>query len=392
MSEKAIKFIRDYEQNNSTYDNGYLLFNSGYFNNSIWFRFNVKINDWEWSNDLIYWNKKYDNNSKSSIWINSLLDRKTDINYILSYLRLCNVNKNILQMNDPIQQIYSYIDQLYNITLEFENNKILDNEIKSNFKLMNFIITNAKEHIEQNKIKETNINNNTLNNLNEKNQVIIHKDTLNNLNNSIRKLNQELLQYKNNIINLSNYLTNIDNNFETNHTILHESLLIYQSSLLCELNVNSSNSISENTNLLYTNINMLNKKLDEFVYENNELKEKLDDQIFEKNLCEKRINGNRFTIKSLELKISQLHENISLSKKEKQKLILEIEGYKNTIEGNTVKIFGITQELDKKNNIISNLMLERENLNISKISENPILESNNENKDDYDVITIDELI
>ena len=398
MTHKAIKFIIDYEQNNATYDNGYLIFNSGYFNNSIWFRFNAKINDWEWSNDLIYWNKKYDINSKSSIWINSLLDRKTDINYILSYLRLSNVNKNIIQMNDPIQQVYTYIDQLYNLTLDFEHNKIFDNEIKSNFKLMNFVINNAKEHIDTIRNNKQNQNNEIVNKNSiltihpEKTEVIIHKDTLNNLNNTIGKLNREIAIYKNNMTTLSNYFTNIENNLDINHDILHDSFLIYQSSLLCELNVEPSHCISENTNLLYKNINILNKKLDEFTNENNELNDKLDDQVFEKNLCQKRINANRFTMKSLELHIATLQENISLSKKEKQKLILEIEGYKNTIEGNTIKIFGITHELDKKNNIISNLMLEKENMNSLKTIENPILEYNNQNKDDYEVISLDELI
>ena len=120
----------------------------------------------------------------------------------------------------------------------------------------------------------------------------------------------------------------------------------------------------------------------------------MDDQIFEKNLCEKRINGNKCSIKSLELSNNKLQETINLLNKEKRNYILEIEGYKNTIEGNTIKLLGITQELNKKNTIISNLVIEKDNYSIlSKNKDITIKEEYNmQNNDEYDIVSSDELL
>lgn len=386
MTDKAFKFIQSYEQNSSTYDNGYLLFNSGYFNNKIWFRYNTKKNDWEWSNDLIYWNKKYDNNCKSSVWINTLLDSKNDINYIISYLRLNNVIKNIVKMNDPLQRIFAYIDKLYDFSL--------DNDIKLNYKLMNLTIKNAKQELENirknNEKQYTTISkkNDVVNVVNEYTQVKIDKDTLNYLNNTIGLLNQEIISYKSDISNLSNYFTNNNYNIDINNSSVDDLFLIYQSSLLSELGVDSSNCISDNTKLIYKSINLLNKKLDEINQENIELKDKLDEQIFEKNLCEKRINANRCTIKSQDLLIKKLQENIDLSKKENCKLILEMEGYKNTIEGNTMKTMGLLQELGKKNILINNMISEKQNIISVNSDEKPIIDLEEEAySNDYEILS-----
>ncbi len=395
MTDSALKFIQNYENNNSIYDNGYLLYNPGYFKNKAWFRFNIKKNDWEWSNDLIYWNKKYDMNIKSSVWINRLLDNKNDINNIISYLRLSRINKNILQMNDPIQRISAYIDQLYNLTLNTQNNKISNHEI--NLNVIHSTIKNVKE--ETDKIKNVNLlhnNNSDIYQINS--QVMIDKDTLNNLNNTIQhlnytvgNLNRDIISYKSEIQKLSNYFVNINNDFDTINSELCDSFLIYQSSILSELDVNPSDTITENTNLIFNKVNILNKKLDELINENSQLKEQLDEQIFEKSLCEKRINGTRCTIKSLEISNMKLQQSIDSLKKEKKTHILEIEGYKNTIEGNTMKIFGITQELEKKNNIIHNLIQEKTNSSLFNKSGNINLEQDNTNLDDFEILSSDEI-
>jgi hypothetical protein len=395
MTDKAFKFIQSYEQNTPTYDNGYLLFNPGYFKNKIWFRFNSKKNDWEWSNDLIYWNKNYDINSKSSIWVNSLLDSKNDINHIISYLRLNNVIKNIVKMNDPVQRIFAYIDKLYDFTLDNENNNMRsDSEIKLNYKLMNSTIKNAKEELENIRTNNTIVKkNDVVNIMNDYTQVKIDLDTLNYLNNTIGLLNQEIIRYKSDISNLSNYFTNNSNNIDINNSSLIDLFLIYQCSLLSELDVNSSDSLSDNTELIYKSVNLLNRKLDEINQENNVLKDKLDEQIFEKNLCEKRINANKCTIKSQDLLIKKLQENSDLSKKETCKLILELEGYKNTIEGNTMKTMSLLHELEKKNILINNLISEKQNMIYLTSDVNPIIDLEPENSDhsdhsdDYEILS-----
>jgi hypothetical protein len=388
MTENAIKFIQNYNKNNSTYNNGYLVFNPGYFKNKAWFRFNASKNDWEWSNDLIYWNKQYDTNSKSSVWINQLLDSKNDINYIISYLRLSNVNKNILQMNDPIQRISTYIDQIYNFLLNFATNKISENDLQLN--VINSALKNIKVELDR-IINQDVFDYYTFKKCNENNQVLVNKDILTNLNNTIGNLNNQINHYKNDISELSNYLINIDNNqLEMNNSVLCDSFIIYQSGLLSELNVEPSFSISENTNLIYKNMNMLNKKLDELVNENNQLKEQLDEQILEKNLCEKRINGNRCIMKSLEISNKKLQQNIDLLKTEHRKQILEIEGYKNTIEGNTMKIFGITQELEKKDILIQSLLREKKEIAIQTMDISDDTQKHLTNKEDYEILSLDE--
>jgi hypothetical protein len=56
-------------------------------------------------------------------------------------------------MNEPQQRICAYIDQLYNYALNFENKNNSDTDIRLNYKLMNYVIKNAKEEV-------TKINNN----------------------------------------------------------------------------------------------------------------------------------------------------------------------------------------------------------------------------------------
>jgi hypothetical protein len=137
-------------------------------------------------------------------------------------------------------------------------------------------------------------------------------------------------------------------------------------------------------------MNMLNKKLDELVNENNQLKEQLDEQILEKNLCEKRINGNRCIMKSLEISNKKLQQNIDLLKTEHRKQILEIEGYKNTIEGNTMKIFGITQELEKKDILIQSLLREKKEIAIQTMDISDDTQKHLTNKEDYEILSLDE--
>jgi len=421
MSDKAKKFIYNYENNKCQYDNGYIVFNSGFLNNPIWFRFNnIKI-DWEWSNDLIYWNKNYDNNRKCSIWINSLLDSANDINFIINYLRFKDVNNNIQLMSEQIEHISSLIDEIYTMSIVVENNKKLNNdEIKSSINKINASIKCVKDQIDKFKkdkhkknkiskeIKKDNIelhnlddnivcnNKNNANNPHKSNLVTADKSILLNLNNTIGRLNNEILSYKKDIFVASDYLNNNNNTIDKNN-VLYEPFLIYQSSLLAELNIKSSDSISENTKLLYQSINKLNEKIDNQISENYKLIDKLDNQIFEKNLCEKKINGNKCTIKSLDVTNKNLENKLTSYEREIRDLISEIETYKNTQEGNCLKISGITLELEQKNTTISNLINEKENMISSILQLNSNLEYDVDSnifkvKDDYEILNSDELV
>ena len=378
MNNKVIEFIRNYIENKSTYDNGYLYFNPGYFQNQIWFRYNSKINNWQWSNDLIYWNNKCDKKSKSSIWINSLFDSQNDINYILKYLRLNYINKNIIAMYNPLDKLYHYINEIKSITSEYDINNIKLSDTEFNNKplylklnLIDYAINLINDELDKN----SNLN------IKKINDVLVDKDTINNLNNKIGNLINQNNNHKIDNEIISNYLINYKSNINLNNTILSESILIYQSGLLSELNITPSNCIEENTKLLYSSINSINSKLDTLTKENKEIIDNYDEQVFEKNLLYKKINGLKSDIKSNEKTIHNLQVYIEHITQEKKNMILEIENYKNTIEGNTHKISGLLQELNIKKNT-NKLILVNNTIN-NVLEDNELC--------DYDILNMDDL-
>lgn len=378
MTNKAIEFIKKYIDNKSIYDNGYLLFNPGLFQNQIWFRYNSKINDWQWSNDLIYWNIKCDKHSKSSIWINSLLNSENDINYILKYLRLIYVNKNIIKMYSPLDKIYHYINEIKSITSEYDNKSNAE-YLKLN--LIDYTIKEIKDELDKNW---------NISNITKTNDVLADKDVLNNLNHNIGNLMNDNNNYKMDNSILSNYLINFQEDINLNNTSLSEALIIYQSGLLSQLNIKPSNCVDENTKLLYNSINSIHNKLDELTKENIDIKDNHDEQVFEKNLLYKKINGLKSDIKSKDKVIQNIQQHMDQLKQEKRHMILEIENYKNTIEGNTHKISGLLQELEMKKTFINNLISDPKDINIiTPLKTNTILEI--QDQDEYDILNADDL-
>jgi predicted nuclease with TOPRIM domain len=424
MSNKAKKFIYNYDNNKSEYDNGYIVFNPSFINNTIWFRFNnIKI-DWEWSNDLIYWNKNYNKNNKCGIWVNSLLDRGNDINFIINYLRIKGGNKNIQVMTDKNEKTKLYNDESYTINTPFKKKNRI-NKIGSDNKISNIELNNAigSEPYMDMSMKHT------LNIENTSDFIKIDKSVLLNLNNNIGILHNELFRYSNDINMISHHFYSKNNDIDKTN-ILYQSFLYYQKSLLTALNCNYTNSSHQNTYLMYERISQLNEKLDNQIFENSQLNEKLDNQIFEisqlnekldnqifensqlnekldnqifensqlnEKLDNNTINENKSIIRLLELSNKNLELEQNLLKNQISELILEIELYKNTQEGNYIKIMGISKELEQKNTIISHLKLYNENIVSSVSILSPNLEYDIESnifrlKEDYEILNLDELV
>jgi len=438
MSNKAKKFIYNYDNNKCEYDNDYIVFNPGFINNTIWFRFNnIKI-DWEWSNDLIYWNKNYNNNNKCGIWVYSLLDRGNDINFIINYLRIKGVNQNIEVMTPKSKKATSSIGESNTMNIHVKKNKNRNNKIGNNKIGHQNKISNIEMHKFNNAIVsvpyiDTDMKQ-TLNSVNTSDLIKIDKSILLNLNNNIGILNNELFCYKKDINMISEHFYKKNNDIDTNN-ILYESFLYYQNSLLTTLNSNYTNSVYANSYLLHEQISQLNQKLDNQIFENSQLNQKLDNQIFENSqlndkldnqifensqlnqkldnqkldnqifensqlnqkLCDKKNNRNKCIIRSLELSNNNLELERNLLKKQISELILEIELYKNTQEGNCIKIMSISKELEQKNIIISNLKLYNENIVSSVSMVSPNLEYDIERnifklKEDYEILNLDELV
>ena len=386
MSNKAKKFIFNYDNNKCEYDNDYIVYNPGFIHNTIWFRFNnIKI-DWEWSNDLIYWNKNYNNVNKCGIWVNSLLDRGNDINFIINYLRIKCVNKNIQVMTPKNEKKTLPIGENYTINIPIKKknkkrkNKIGGENENSNIEMHKFNNAIGSLSNMDTAMKET------LNSMNTSDLIKIDKSVLLNLNNNIGILHNELFRYSKDINMISDHFYGKNNDINTNN-ILYQSFLNYQNSLLTALNTNYTNSAYDNTYLLYERISQLNQKLDNQIFENSQLNEKISNN---------KINGNKCIIQLLELSNKNLELERNLLKNQIIELILEIESYKNTQEGNCIKIMGISKELEQKNTIISNLKLFNENIVSSVSMLSPNLEYDIESsifrlKEDYEVLNLDEL-
>jgi hypothetical protein len=386
MSNKAKKFIYNYDNNKCEYDNDYIVFNPGFINNTIWFRFNnIKI-DWEWSNDLIYWNKNYNNDNKCGIWVNSLLDRGKDINFIINYLRIKGVNQNIQVMTPKSEKTTSCIDKSNNINISVKKNKNRNNKIGLENKLSNIQMHKFNNEIVSVPYIDISMKQ-PLNRDNTSDLIKIDKSILLNLNNNIGMLNNDVFCYRKDINMISDHFYRKNNEIDTNN-ILYESFLYYQNNLLLALNSNYTNSIYTNTYLLYECISQLNDKLDKQIFENSQLNDKL---------CNDTINRNKSIIQSLELSNKNLELEQNLLKNQISELILEIELYKNTQEGNCIKIMGLSKELEQKKTIISNLKLFNENIVSSVSILSPNLEYDIESntfklKEDYEILNIDELV
>ena len=386
MSNKAKKFIFNYDNNKCEYDNDYIVFNPGFINNTIWFRFNnIKI-DWEWSNDLIYWNKNYNNDNKCGIWVNSLLDRGKDINFIINYLRIKGVNQNIQVMTPKSEKTTSCIDKSNNINISVKKNKNRNNKIGLENKLSNIQMHKFNNEIVSVPYIDISMKQ-PLNRDNTPDLIKIDKSILLNLNNNIGMLNNDVFCYRKDINMISDHFYKKNNEIDTNN-ILYESFLYYQNNLLLALNSNYTNSIYTNTYLLYESISQLNDKLDKQIFENSQLNDKL---------CNDTINRNKSIIQSLELSNKNLELEQNLLKNQISELILEIELYKNTQEGNCIKIMGLSKELEQKKTIISNLKLFNENIVSSVSILSPNLEYDIESntfklKEDYEILNIDELV
>ena len=331
MSKNVSIFIEKLENGFPTMDNGYIVYNDGFWSGLIWYRFDIEADQWEWTDNLIVWHSV-------SEQINNI---SKDNMLIINYLRLKSLNKNIKvlskkmdgfnELEELVHRLFinyktlekPFVDDkhsedhniLYYLTqLDFEytqHNKIINN-------LMNIENTFI---IEREKIKTRNSQKDFLTNYT--NSVIIEKMLIlesrfkisyliNGLKIRLIELDSphnvldtyKIQQLDDDINQISNFLnkkTDVINNKR-----MYNSMLNYQTCILNNLGLLCNENLQINNNLILESINKLTERNDKLDILNNELNTKIktleNDKLVVIKNCDEVINR----LKKVELKYAIL--------------------------------------------------------------------------------------
>jgi hypothetical protein len=310
MTEKAKNFIYLLEKGKAPTQDGYSYFESGFFENPSWYRYNNRIYQWQITFDLVKWY----NVSEINIELN------IDNLYIVNYLKIKEIKNNIVIMTKNYEDLVNTLCNNIYINLDDFENIYNDNIISD-------IIQNINEiNNSVNKVK------NQINELELDYQLRANKKNVEVLKRELIYYNQQYQYlkedyYKRLIILKSNCIKNTDMFLTMYNKTTDDLELLRRDFFIVENNYNQK--CDE-----YNNLNVTNKKL------NDELK-----------------NGNNYNIEqsikvnALEIEIKEKNETIKNLKNEINKKPNDI----IAIQHLETKIFSLN--FDNKNylNKINNL-------------------------------------
>ena len=124
MSQSAIEFIKKIESKKTPENGGLYIYEGGFFSMPIGYRFNRKLNEWEWSNDLYIWN------SIHMTIDDEIYCMSSDNIYIINYLRLKSKSKNIKDMENHLEALRQSLHNLYSNTSIFDPINIEDEQLR----------------------------------------------------------------------------------------------------------------------------------------------------------------------------------------------------------------------------------------------------------------------
>jgi hypothetical protein len=371
MNLRLTKFIENLENGCPEMENGCIVFSTGLFNTSTWYRLNNKTGNWEWSFDLVYWNSVYTYICGEGLWANYKLD--SDNKYIANYLRLKSSNNNIKQMT-IMNKFIDHIDKTYKKDFnKIDNLDTLDN--KDLIELEKKLDLEYKELCEQ--VSLVNNSNKFYDDIKT-----IRKITKSGAN-SVNELELCSYAYKHklNVIDTRiNYLT-IANTYLTKcyEYILDKNLVDF----LNTPNINYNLSMNKD-NPYYKAINK---------YQNNIIKQ-LGYNDYIDNICE----GNSYINEKIKVIKSKLEDEyitnsqnfriINNLRNTNQKLSKEIDRLNDTISKLQLVILNSEDRRDPKNSELVEkiLELERENKVLRDIN-SELMTKSEDAFSDYEVIT-----
>lgn len=379
MSKNVSIFIEKLENGFPAMDNGYIVYNDGFWRGLIWYRFDIEADRWEWTDNLIVWHSVTE----------QIIDVSKDNMAIINYLRLKSLHKNIKVLSKKMDRFNELEELVHRLFINYKTleKPVIDDKYKEDHNIQYYLtqleyaytdhdinlsnLMNLENTyiIESEKIKTRNSSKDFISNYS--NNMIIHKililESRFHISYLMNGLQMRILELDytsdisntyqieqldiNEICNFLNNKTNIIQNIQ-----IHNSMLNYQTKLLnClglptdqNLQVNNENILESIHNLKINNENEI-EKLDIL---NNELHTKIKKTENEKVILIKNFDEVMNRLKKLELKYAILESS-------KKDLEYENSELECSICVNNEDI----------------LKLKNENANVSKNNQNLLLEN-----------------
>jgi hypothetical protein len=313
MSKRVKEFLDKLENDFPPMDQGYIVFQGGLFTKSVWYRFNLDVECWEWTYDLNTWYSVESNINDTSL--------SPDNGIIINYLKLKSLNKNIkMTIGDAVHKLFTN----YNITekVVIDPKYAFDEKIQNTMEKLNFHVkeldrTNEIVSNYQNLLcsdrKDQTTENSPLTSYNyriilARMDVIDHRLKITILNNKLKNRLLELMEQPNTSKIITELATKSDENSAVNNQLrdLKKTIIDYQIKYNQKC-VSLENYKGQNEDLLDKMNNLENikkiKSLEMKVAKSEALKTEL-----------------KFQINELEIQLSNSDSEIYLLCKETEKL------------------------------------------------------------------------
>ena len=201
MSKRVKEFLDKLENDFPPMDQGYIIFQGGLFTKSVWYRFDLDSECWEWTYDLNTWYSVESNINDISL--------SPDNGIIINYLKLKSSNKNIkMTIGDDVHELFTNYKTIEKVLID--PNYAFDEKIQNTTEKLNFhfkeldrmseIVSNYQNLIWSDKKEETEkpfLTNYNYKIILAKMNVIEHRLKISILNNNLKKRLQELIEQPN---------------------------------------------------------------------------------------------------------------------------------------------------------------------------------------------------
>ena len=224
MSKRVKEFLDKLENDFPPMDQGYIIFQGGLFTKSVWYRFNLDLEGWEWTYDLNTWYSVESNINDTSI--------SPDNGIIINYLKLKSLNKNIkMTIGDAVHELFTNYNTIEKIPIDPKyafDEKIQNTMEKINFHFKELDRTNEIVVNYQNLVwsdKKEGAENQLLTNYNykiilAKMDVIDHRLKISILNNNLKNRLEELIEQS----NKSKIISKFDDPYTEDITVNNQDL------------------------------------------------------------------------------------------------------------------------------------------------------------------------
>ena len=131
MSKNVNEFIEKLENGFPPMDNGYIVYNCGFWSKPIWYRFDIETEYWEWTDNLRIWHSVIKQNINIS----------HDNMVIINYLRLKSLNKNIKVISKKMEDMNELEDIVHNLFLNYKtlDKPIVDEKYVDDAKVLDYL-------------------------------------------------------------------------------------------------------------------------------------------------------------------------------------------------------------------------------------------------------------